>query len=59
MEEAGIRIIAYDGLVGAKAYMHSQEWDAWLDILQFFCIGTKIIVKLRLSLRQPLYIKYP
>ena len=28
MEEAGIKIIAYDGLVGAKAYMHSQEWDA-------------------------------
>lgn len=28
MAEAGIRIIAYDGQVGAKAYMHSQEWDA-------------------------------
>jgi len=21
-------LIAYDGSVGAKAYMHSQEWDA-------------------------------
>lgn len=28
MNEAGVKIIAYDGLVGAKAYMHSQEWDA-------------------------------
>lgn len=28
MREAGIEIIAYDGAVGAKAYMHSQEWDA-------------------------------
>ena len=28
MKEAGIRIIAYDGLVGVKAYMHSQEWNA-------------------------------
>jgi len=28
MKEAGINIIAYDGVVGAKAYMHSQEWDA-------------------------------
>jgi dCMP deaminase len=28
MEEAGIKIIAYDGVVGAKAYMHSEEWDA-------------------------------
>ncbi len=28
MKEAGIEIIAYDGMVGAKAYMHSQEWDA-------------------------------
>lgn len=28
MIEAGIRIIAYDGPIGAKAYMHSQEWDA-------------------------------
>ena len=28
MEEAGIPIIAYDGVVGAKAYMHNQEWDA-------------------------------
>jgi dCMP deaminase len=27
MEEAGIKIIVYDGLVGAKTYMHSQEWD--------------------------------
>ena len=28
MEEAGIELIAYDGLVSAKAYMHSQEWDS-------------------------------
>ena len=28
LEEAGVHIIAYDGVVGAKAYMHSQEWDA-------------------------------
>lgn len=28
MKEAGVDIIAYDGLVGAKAYMHSHEWDA-------------------------------
>ena len=28
MEEAGVKIIAYDGIVGAKAYMHSNEWDA-------------------------------
>jgi dCMP deaminase len=28
MQEAKIKIIAYDGIVGAKAYMHSQEWDA-------------------------------
>ena len=28
MREANIQIIAYDGIVGAKAYMHSQEWDA-------------------------------
>ena len=28
MKEAGIKIIAYDGLVGAKAYMHSRRWDA-------------------------------
>lgn len=28
MKEAGIKIIAYDGLIGAKAYMHSQEWNA-------------------------------
>jgi len=28
LKEAGIKIIAYDGLVGRKAYMHSQEWDA-------------------------------
>lgn len=28
MQEAGIEIIAYEGLVGVKAYMHSQEWDA-------------------------------
>lgn len=26
--EAGIEIIAYDGVVGAKAYMHSNEWNA-------------------------------
>ena len=28
MHEANINIIAYDGLVGKKAYMHSKEWDA-------------------------------
>lgn len=28
MREAGIEVIAYDGPVGAKAYMHKQEWDA-------------------------------
>lgn len=28
MEEAGVKIIAYDGMVGAKAYMHSTHWDA-------------------------------
>lgn len=28
MTEAGIKIIAYDCPIGAKAYMHSQEWDA-------------------------------
>ncbi len=28
MHEAGISIVAYDGLVGAKAYMHKKEWDA-------------------------------
>jgi dCMP deaminase len=28
MKEAKVKIIAYDGLVGAKAYMHSQEWLA-------------------------------
>jgi len=28
MKEAGIKIIAYDGIIGVKAYMHSQEWDA-------------------------------
>lgn len=28
MQEAKIKIIAYDGLVNSKAYMHSQEWDA-------------------------------
>ncbi len=28
LQEAGVKIIAYDGIVGAKAYMHSKEWDA-------------------------------
>lgn len=28
MQEAGVQIIAYDGMVGAKSYMHSEEWDA-------------------------------
>jgi deoxycytidylate deaminase len=28
LKEAEVEIIAYDGPVGAKAYMHSQEWDA-------------------------------
>ncbi len=26
--EAGVKIIAYDGVVGVKAYMHSNKWDA-------------------------------
>jgi dCMP deaminase len=28
MKEAKIKIIAYDGRIGAKAYMHSNEWEA-------------------------------
>ncbi|MBI3051238.1 hypothetical protein HYY74_02165 [Candidatus Woesearchaeota archaeon] len=28
MHEAGIVVLAYDGLVGAKAYMHRTEWKA-------------------------------
>lgn len=28
LKESKVNIIAYDGLVNAKAYMHSQEWDA-------------------------------
>jgi len=28
MKEAGIKIIAYDGLIGTKAYMHGKKWDA-------------------------------
>ena len=28
MKEAGITLLAYEGLVGAKAYMHRQEWEA-------------------------------
>ncbi len=28
MREADIEIVAYDGLVGEKAYMHSTEWEA-------------------------------
>ena len=28
LKEAGVNIVAYDGVVGAKAYMHGQEWDA-------------------------------
>ena len=28
MKEAKIKIIAFDGFVKAKAYMHSQEWEA-------------------------------
>ena len=28
MKEAGVKIIAYDGVVGEKSYLHSQEWDA-------------------------------
>jgi dCMP deaminase len=28
MKEAKVKMIIYDGLVGSKAYMHSQEWDA-------------------------------
>lgn len=28
LKEAGVKIIAYDGVVGAKAYMHGKEWGA-------------------------------
>lgn len=28
LTEAKVKVIAYDGVVGAKAYMHSHEWDA-------------------------------
>jgi dCMP deaminase len=28
LSEARVKIVAYDGFVGAKAYMHSQEWEA-------------------------------
>lgn len=28
LNEAGVKIIAYDGVVGAKAYMHHKNWDA-------------------------------
>jgi len=28
MQEAGVEIITYDGVIEAKAYMHHQEWDA-------------------------------
>lgn len=28
MKEAGIKVIAYDGVVGAKAYMHKHIWKA-------------------------------
>ena len=28
MKEAKVKIIAYDGKVGAKAYMHDSEWEA-------------------------------
>ncbi len=28
IKEAGIEILAYDGVVGTNAYMHSQEWNA-------------------------------
>ena len=28
LKEAKVKIIAYDGVVGAKAYMHKQEWDS-------------------------------
>ncbi len=28
MNEAGVKIRAYDGLVGVKAYMHKKEWTA-------------------------------
>jgi dCMP deaminase len=28
LKEAKVKVIAYDGVVGVKAYMHSQEWDA-------------------------------
>ncbi len=28
LHEAGVHIIAYDGPVGAKAYMHGHDWDA-------------------------------
>ncbi|MBR9705371.1 hypothetical protein GOV12_08205 [Candidatus Pacearchaeota archaeon] len=28
LTEAGVEIIAYDGLVGEKTYMHRKEWDS-------------------------------
>lgn len=28
MKEAGIQVIAYDGITGVKAYMHRAEWEA-------------------------------
>jgi len=28
LKEAGVEVVAYDGKVGAKAYMHGEEWDA-------------------------------
>jgi len=28
MQEAKVKILMYDGLIGVKAYMHSKEWDA-------------------------------
>jgi dCMP deaminase len=28
MHEAGVEIVAYDGIIGEKAYMHHQIWNA-------------------------------
>lgn len=28
LKEAGVSVVAYDGIVEAKAYMHGQEWNA-------------------------------
>jgi deoxycytidylate deaminase len=28
MKEAGVKILAYDGEIGVKAFMHGKEWIA-------------------------------